>query len=104
MALVLVAVGMLGVAGSAALLVRGSVAQAGILRAVHRAAFRSVNVSATTCTGPVDGELGDAALGMQERWHVGPRTGAAMMVDDSITWTDRGIRRTLVTRSAILCP
>ncbi len=104
MALVLVAVGMLGVAGSAALLLRASVAQAAMLRAVHRAAFRFVNVSATACTGPVDGVLGDAALGMYERWHVGPRTASAMLVDDSITWTDRGARRMLVTRGAVLCP
>ncbi len=102
-ALVLVVVGLLGIAGSSALLFRSAVGQTNAQRAIRRASMRMVRLAAAGCASTVEGSMGDPMTGIGERWHVSAPTNGALTIEDTLEWTTGGARRVLVVRSAMLC-
>jgi prepilin-type N-terminal cleavage/methylation domain-containing protein len=101
-ALVVVAVGMLGVAGSSALALRAANAAVREQAAISRARTRLALIESTGCGGAVSGEH-RVASGLKDRWTVGPPAYGVRRVDVSADWDDVGRRRTVTLRSALLC-
>ena len=90
-ALMLVAVGLLGMAGSTALALRTTLDAARHRAVVHRAAIRISTLTATGCAGLRDGSAADAAHQLTERWTVTPLGASFTAVTDSIAFmTARG--------------
>lgn len=102
-ALVLVAVGLLGIAGASALSLRALGEHAGALRATRQASLRMARLESGGCPGAHGGVAMDEMTGMRERWVVGPPLDGAVLVDDSLAWTSGGRPRQLVVHSALLC-
>ena len=102
-ALVLVAVGLLGVAGSASLAARAISVHSMALRASARARLRLVLLDAAGCANATSGAVDDPLLPLREHWRVTSRTPGTVMIDDSLAWSANGQARHLVVRSALLC-
>jgi len=102
-ALVLLSVGLLGVAGNAAIAMRAASAAARERRAAQRAADRVAELRARGCLAAGSGMLVDSAAALSERWTVGATTGAAVPVDVEVRWRGPSGSRTLLLRSGILC-
>lgn len=103
LALVLVAVGLLGIAGSTALMFRAVTSQTASLRATRQGALRVAQLSAAGCAGARSGRADDARTGLAERWWLGPVVNGAQTIDDTLTWNNRGAPAVLIVRSALLC-
>jgi Tfp pilus assembly protein PilV len=102
-ALVVVAVGLLAMAGTSALSLRTAMAAARERRAVQRALTRLAILSAAGCGRAASGALDAPAEGMRERWVVTtPRAGVVMM-DEWVEWQGGGRPRSLLLESALLC-
>lgn len=101
-ALVLVSVGLLGVAGSSALMLRAVTDQAGEHRAVRRAQLRLASLAAGGCQLAADG---DSVLpgGLRESWRVSAVANGARTIDEVVEWTSRGRIRRLALASGMLC-
>ena len=102
-ALMLVAIGMLGLAGTSSLLMRATVARAAERRAAHHASWRIVQLAAAGCAAARDGKSADATTGLREEWHLSAASGGAVSVAESIQWPSGGTTRRLTVRSAFLC-
>ena len=102
-ALVIVSVGLLGMAGTSALSLRSATSAAVERRAVDRLAHRLAALSAAGCTRAAGGERGDAGDGVTERWTIGAAAQGVAMVEATAQWRDGGRPRELVLRSALLC-
>jgi Tfp pilus assembly protein PilV len=102
-ALVLLTIGLLGVAGNGAIAVRASSAAARERRAAQRAADRVALLRAEGCAAARSGVLDDPAAALTERWTVGGSTAAAVPIDVEIRWRAPSGPRTLLLRSGILC-
>jgi prepilin-type N-terminal cleavage/methylation domain-containing protein len=102
-ALVLVAVGLLGIAGASALSLRALGERSGALRATRQASLRMARLESGGCPGARGGVAMDEMTGMRERWVVGPPLAGTVLVDDSLAWTSGGRPRQLVVHSALLC-
>ena len=102
-ALVLLTVGLLGVAGNGAIAARASSAAARERRAAQRAADRVALLRAQGCAAASDGALTDSSAALTERWTVGAPTGAAVPIDVEVRWRAPSGTRTLLLRSGILC-
>ena len=102
-ALVLLTVGLLGVAGNGALAVRITGAATRERRGTQRASDRIAILTAQGCAAARGGSLVDAAAALTERWTVGPSGNGVTLVDAEVRWTTpTGMRRVLL-QSAILC-
>ena len=101
-ALLIVAVGLLGVAGSSALALRSASAAMREQSAVARARTRLALIESGGCGSAVSGE-NHLATGLVDRWTVGPLTSGVRLLDASADWDDVGRRRTVILRSALLC-
>ncbi|HEX5971789.1 MAG TPA: prepilin-type N-terminal cleavage/methylation domain-containing protein [Gemmatimonadaceae bacterium] len=101
-ALMLVAVGLLGVAGSSAIALRAANAAVREQAAISRARTRLALIEAAGCAGAASGDH-DVEAGLEDRWTVEPLAGGARLVDVSADWDDVGRRRTVTLRSALLC-
>lgn len=101
-ALVLIAVGLLAIAGSSALLARRSAEHELERRATRTVAMRIANLASAGCAGARAGAAGDSLRGPVERWSV-VDVGPAEYVEVAVAWRERHARRQLVVRSAILC-
>lgn len=101
-ALVIVTVGLLGVAGTSATALRASAAALRERQAVTRAATRLALLGAAGCTIATDGEL-RYGVGLVERWTVGAVVNAVRMTEVRVEWDDLGRRRIVLLRSALLC-
>lgn len=101
-ALVVVAVGLLGVAGASATALRASSAAIRERAAVTRARTRLAMLEAAGCAGAADGARA-IAIGLEDRWSVGAAVNGTRMVDVSTQWDDGGRRRAVQLRSALLC-
>jgi Tfp pilus assembly protein PilV len=102
-ALVLLTVGLLGVAGNGAIAMRASSAAARERRAAQRAADRVAQLRAQGCAAARSGTLVDPAAAISERWTVGATTSAAVPIDVEVRWRAPSGSRTLLLRSGILC-
>ena len=101
-ALIVVATGLLGVAGASALALRASSAALRERAATTRARTRLAILDAAGCASAADGEL-PLGTGLTDRWTIGSPANGARMVEVRAEWDDVGRRRTLVLRSALLC-
>ncbi len=102
-ALVLLAIGLLGVAGNAAIAVRSSGGAARERRAVQRAGDRLAALREQGCAVARSGTLADPAAGLTERWTVAGASGGAALVDVEVRWRAPAGQRLLLLRGGILC-
>jgi prepilin-type N-terminal cleavage/methylation domain-containing protein len=102
-ALVIVAVGLLGLAGSSALLLRSALSQAAAHRASQLSALRTTALAAIGCAAMRDGSRIDGPTGIRERWQVGAPTNGVVTVDDSLEWSSDGRIHHLLVRGAVVC-
>jgi type IV pilus assembly protein PilV len=102
-AIVLLAIGLLGVAGNAAIALRASGSAARERRATQRAADRVAALRAEGCAAARSGTLVDAGAALSERWTVGASSASAVLVDVEVRWRAAAGQRTLLLRSGILC-
>ena len=102
-ALVILGVGLLGMAGSSALLFRTATSAALEERAVRRLELRLASLVATGCGRAISGtrEAGDD--GVLERWTVEAAGHGAALIEASAQWRDGARIRRFVLRSALLC-
>ena len=101
-ALMLLSVGLMGIAGTSALSFRTVVAAERERRATQRITMRLARLAAGGCAHASSGELHESDL--HERWTVASAGGAVALVDASVDWQGRGSQRhSLVLRSALLC-
>jgi len=101
-ALVVVAVGLLGVAGASATALRTASAAVRERSAATRARTRLALLESAGCAAAASGEL-RLRMGLTDRWSVGAAVNATRLVDVSAEWDDAGRRRVVVLRSALLC-
>ena len=102
-ALVLVTIGLLGVAGNCALAIRITSSAARERRGAQRAADRIAILTSQGCPVARSGALGDAAAPVSERWTVGSVANGVALVDAEVRWGTANGGRAVVLRSAILC-
>ena len=102
-ALVIVSVGLLGIAGTSTLALRTTTAAARERAALSRAELRLATLAASGCAVPTTGASGSLDAGVRERWSVSVPVRGMAMVDASADWRERGRIRSLVLRSAIPC-
>jgi len=102
-ALVLLAVGLLGVAGNGAIAMRASSAAARERRAAQRAVDRLAAIRAQGCSAARSGMLTDSAAALVERWTVGGAMGGAALVDAEVRWRAPAGQRVLLLRGGVLC-
>ena len=102
-AIVLLAIGLLGVAGNAAIALRASGSVARERRATQRAADRVAALRERGCASARSGMLVDTAAALSERWTVGPATASATLVDVELRWRAPAGQRTILLRSGFPC-
>jgi Tfp pilus assembly protein PilV len=101
-ALMLVSVGLLGMAGTSALLLRTATTAARERSATRRAMSRLAALAAGGCARASSGALEEP--GVRERWRVAPPRAGIALVEASIDWQGRSSqRRTVLLQSALLC-
>ena len=102
-ALVLLAVGLLGIAGNGAIAMRASSTAMRERRAAQRAADRLAALRADGCSAARSGSYADSAAALDERWIVGSVSGGAALIDVDVRWRAPSGSREMLLRSAILC-
>jgi prepilin-type N-terminal cleavage/methylation domain-containing protein len=102
-ALVLLAVGLLGVAGNGAIAMRASGGAARERRAAQRAGDRLAALREQGCASARSGTLVDPAAALVERWTVGAVAAGAALVDAEVRWRAPAGQRVLLLRGGILC-
>ena len=102
-ALVLLAIGLLGVAGNGAIAMRASGGAARERRAAQRAADRLATLREQGCAAARSGTLVDPGAALVERWSVGAVTGGAALVDAEVRWRAPAGQRVLLLRGGLLC-
>ena len=100
-ALVLIAVGMLALVGSTAVLVRQSTEIRARSAAVRAAANRLQRLGVATCEPASGNQTG--AYGIHERWTIEVRPDGVRDVRDSVTYTTPGGERSVVLRTMLPC-
>ena len=101
-ALVIVTVGLLGVAGASAMALRASNAALRERAAVTRARTRLALLQAAGCGRATGGEL-PLAAGLVDRWRVEAAVNGVRLMQVRAEWDDVGRRRSVLLRSALLC-
>lgn len=101
-AVVVVTVGLLGVAGASAMALRASNAALRERDAVTRARTRLAILAAAGCAAASDGEVRRGGE-IVEQWTVAPAMNRVRLVQARADWNDTGRRRTLLLPGALLC-
>jgi prepilin-type N-terminal cleavage/methylation domain-containing protein len=102
-ALVIVSVGLLGVAGTSALALRTTTAAAREQAALGRLELHLAALAAARCAPAITGSVGDLDSGVRERWTQSAPSRGVALVDATAEWRDGGVIRSIALRSAILC-
>ena len=102
-ALVLLAVGLLGIAGNGAIAMRTSSAATRERRAVQRAADRIALLRSDGCSAARSGARVDSVAALSERWSVGTPSGGAALIDAEVRWSSPSGTRRILLRTGILC-
>ncbi|HET7189586.1 MAG TPA: hypothetical protein VFI52_15650 [Gemmatimonadaceae bacterium] len=102
-ALVMVSVGLLGVAGTSALALRTASFASRERHALGRLQLRLATLAAAGCGSASSGSVAAAADGVREEWTVGPELRGAALVTASVEWRDGAGSRAMTARSAIVC-
>jgi Tfp pilus assembly protein PilV len=102
-ALMLITVGLLGVAGSSALALRSALDATRQREAIRVAANRFALVASKGCGASVSGSSADSVRQMTEWWSVASSRNGFATMRDSLQWmSGRGVRR-LAIQSALRC-
>ena len=101
-ALVLTAVGLLGIAGSAALALRTASAAAQQQSAVQLATTRLAQLTATGCALARDGGTPENGP-VYEEWTIGPLAGGMRIISARVRWRATSGARALSLSSAMPC-
>jgi prepilin-type N-terminal cleavage/methylation domain-containing protein len=102
-ALVVLAAGLLALAGSGALTIRSAAAATRERRAVQRGADRIAALRAGGCAAARSGAAADGAARNSDRWTDGTIAGGALLLDEEVRWFTPAGWRTVLLRGAILC-
>jgi prepilin-type N-terminal cleavage/methylation domain-containing protein len=102
-ALVLVSIGLLGMAGSSALAVRSVAFAAREHHATRIAGARLARLIAAGCSAAQSGAVRDDATGVEERWTVDPPRNGAATVQVHAEWPEGVRRRALTLHGGLLC-
>lgn len=102
-ALVVVTVGLLGMAGTSALSLRTAAAVTRERRALRRLDLRLAALAAAGCGRAVGGDVTTAMDSLHERWVVGPVVRGSALVEVRVDWREGARVRSTTHRSAILC-
>ncbi|MES2178681.1 MAG: hypothetical protein V4550_12550 [Gemmatimonadota bacterium] len=102
-ALILVCVGLLGMAGSSALALRTTLDAARRREATQRSAIRIASLAASGCAAARGGALSDPQHALTEKWSVGPSKGGFATVTDTIVWMSARGQKTVAISTAIPC-
>jgi prepilin-type N-terminal cleavage/methylation domain-containing protein len=102
-ALVIVAVGLLGMAGTASLSLRSTTTASRELLALREVERRLALSSAAGCDGAASGESPASASVPQLSWRVAEVSRGVRMVEAIARWHDGTTPRALRLRSALLC-
>lgn len=102
-ALILVSVGLLAMAGSTALALRTTLDAQRRRAAVHRIDTRFAQLAAAGCDHASSGADSDVTRRISERWTVGAPATAFTTVTDSVSWMTAQGTRSLAITSAITC-
>lgn len=101
-ALIVLSVGLLGMAGTSTLVLRASTDAARERQAIWRASARIAALAAGGCVRTRAGS--DDSSGMHEDWAMQPPRGGFSLVDARVEWRSaRGRIDSLVLRSAVQC-
>jgi prepilin-type N-terminal cleavage/methylation domain-containing protein len=101
-ALMVVCVGLLGVAGVSATALRTAGAAVRERAAVTRARTRLALLQASGCAGAADGEVRVRGR-LTERWSAGASVNGVRLLEARAEWDDVGQRRTVLIPGALLC-
>ena len=101
-ALVVVAVGLLGVAAASASALRAAISARRERSAILRAQSRIAVIQAAGCSGATDGAQALPG-GLVDRWTLSVARHGVRLIDVRAEWNDGGSRRALFLRTALLC-
>jgi type IV pilus assembly protein PilV len=102
-ALVLVTVGLLGIAGNCALAIRVTAVAARERRAAQRATDRIAELTSQGCASARSGSSSDVSGQVSEQWTVGAVANGVALVDAQVRWAAPSGTRSVALRSAMLC-
>lgn len=102
-ALMLVSIGLLGIAGSMALALRATLEATQRREAMERAASRVARLSAEGCVPARAGTASDPRRGVTERWTVALANAHFAAITDSVQWMSPRGTRTFLLESAMPC-
>ena len=102
-ALMLVSVGLLGIAGSTALALRTTLDATRRREAAQRAASRVALLAAAGCDRATDGSVAADAWQVSERWTIVARANGFATVSDSVSWMSARGARWVALTSAFTC-
>ena len=102
-ALVVVSVGLLGMAGTATLSLRTVAAVRRERDAIQRLDLRLAALAAGGCGRATGGTVSDVAHGTREEWTVAATLRGAALVDARVEWREGARMGSIAHRSAILC-
>src|SRR3982750_1373783 len=102
-ALVIVSVGLLGMAGTTTLSLRAATSAAQERRALHRMDLRLALLGAGGCQRATGGSAGDAEDGFIEWWTVGAVDAGVALVELHADWRDGARGRHRGGQTGILC-
>ena len=102
-ALVLVTVGLLGIAGNSALAIRVAGSAVRERRAVQRASDRVAIAGSRGCPATGGGALIDARDRLSERWTIDAPINGVAFVDVTVEWSAPAGIRSVLLRDAIVC-
>jgi Tfp pilus assembly protein PilV len=102
-ALVVVSVGLLGMAGTASLSLRTAATARRERQALRRLDLRAASLAAGGCARALGGSAFDPRDSVRERWTVATPLGGAALVDARVEWRDGARTRSIAHRSAVLC-
>ena len=102
-ALVLVSVGLLGMAGTAALSLRTAAAARREREALRRLDLRAAVLQAGGCSRAQGGTIFEPRDSVRERWTVATPVAGAALFDARVEWREGARMRSIVHRGAILC-
>jgi Tfp pilus assembly protein PilV len=102
-ALMLVSVGLLGIAGTSALTLRTATSAVNEHRAAQRAAARLALLSAAGCERAASGAYIHPGTSLREQWVVAPPRAGLALVEARVDWQGGRGRRSLLLKGALLC-
>jgi Tfp pilus assembly protein PilV len=102
-ALMLVTIALLGMAGSSALALRQVTEGTARRRAVGSAASRLARLAAAGCARATSGTLSDSTTGTREHWIVVAGGGGFASIADTVAWSSPRGPRAITLQSAFPC-